>query len=338
MKTRKIACTGLKQAELTEVELQDKLEAYQIRVKAECSLISAGTETAIYTQTHIAYTKPELPDWLKPPVYLGYAMAGIVEDTGAEVTGVKKGDRVICAANHGDIGIVDVREAMVRKLPDNVTMEQGTLSRLASISMMSVRQPRVTLGETAVVIGLGLIGHLAAQLNLLAGARPAIGFDLIKERIDVANQNGITAFSSADVDAAEKVTELTDGAMAQVVIEATGNPKVIPMALSLAAREGRVALLGSPRGKTEIDAYGTVHNQGIALIGAHEELSPVCPTYKDPWSQERNVDTVLKLFDDGSLKSDGLISNRIKPEEAPEIYKNLAERPNDFMGVLIDWT
>ncbi len=109
------------------------------------------------------------------------------------------------------------------------------------------------------------------------------------------------------------------------------------MALDLAAEGGRVVLLGSPRGKIEMDAYSTVHRKGISLIGAHDRLSAHPYTVRDPWTRQRNLDLILTLFADGSLKGDRLISHRIQPDDIRETYEMLIERPEDFLGVLIEW-
>ena len=203
-----------------------------------------------------------------------------------------------------------------------VSMEEGALARLGGISLVGVRQACVTLGETVVVLGLGLIGQFAARLSRLAGARPVIGVDLISNRVQIAAASGIYAINPSEAEVTQVVKEMTGGRMAGVVIEATGNPEVMPLALDLAARGGRVVLLGSLRGKINIDAYSTIH-KGISLIGAHESISVHPYTFLNPWTRERNLDVVLGLLFDRSLKSDGLISHRIQPDDIPETYEML---------------
>ncbi len=161
--------------------------------------------------------------------------------------------------------------------------------------------------------------------------------DLIPERVQSAAANGIHATNPDEADVASVVNEMTGGRMAEVVMEATGNPQVMPVALDLAADGGRVVLLGSPRCKIEMDAYSTVHRRGISLIGAHDRLSAHPYTFRDPWTRQRNLDLILTLFADRSLKGDRLISHRIRPDDIRETYEMLIERPEDFLGVLIEW-
>ena len=337
MQAKRLFCTAVRQVKWETFAIPDPPEPHQVVVKSACSLISAGTEIAIYSSSHIGFTIPNPPEWLKFPIGMGYALTGTVKAVGSEVKAWSVGDRVLAHARHGDWALCDVRVDSLQRLPETVSMAEGALARLGGISLVGVRQSDVRLGETVVVLGLGLIGQFAARLSYLAGARPVIGVDLIPHRVQVAAASGIQALNPGEVDVAQVVSEVTGGRMAEVVIEATGNPQVVPTALDLAAEGGRVVLLGSLRGKIEIDAYSTVHRKGISLIGAHTRLSVHPYTLRDPWTQERNLDLVMALFADGSLKSDGLISHHIQPDDVQETYEALIERPRDFLGVLIEW-
>jgi 2-desacetyl-2-hydroxyethyl bacteriochlorophyllide A dehydrogenase len=337
MQARRLMCTAVRRVEWETYEIPETPGPHEVLVRAACSLVSAGTEMAVYSGSHIGFTLPNPPEWLHFPIGLGYAMAGTIQAVGSEVGEWAVGDRALASARHGDWALCDVRAAIVRRLPAGVSMAEGVLARMGGISLVGVRQAGVALGETVVVLGLGLIGQFAAQLSRLAGARPVIGVDLIPDRVRVAAASGIQAVNPDEVDVAQVVRDVTGGRMAEVVIEATGNPDVVPAALDLAVEGGRVVLLGSLRGKVEIDAYSTVHRRGISIIGAHDRLSAHPYTRRDPWTRERNLDLVLRLFADGSLQSEGLIGHRIRPDDVREMYELLVERPADFLGVLIEW-
>jgi len=336
MQASRLVCKAIRHVEWETYEIPEPPGPHELLIKAACSLISAGTEIAVYSGSHIGYTLSDAP-FPKLPCPMGYALAGTIHAVGREVTEWAVGDRVLAHAPHSDWALCDVRTTLARRLPSGVSMAAGALARLAGISMMGIRQARIALGETVVVFGLGLIGQFAAQLSRLSGGRPVIGVDLIPRRVQIAAASGIHAIDANEVSVRDFVKEATNGRMAEVVIEATGNPQVIPMALDLAAEGGRVVLLGSPRGKVEIDPYSTIHRRGVTLIGAHDRLSEHPETLQDPWTRERNLDLVLDLLADGSLKADELISHRIRPEEIQETYEALIERPADFLGVLIEW-
>ncbi|UCC62600.1 MAG: zinc-binding dehydrogenase [Anaerolineae bacterium] len=337
MYARRLSCTAVRQVEWERFQVPETPGPHDLIVRSACSLISAGTEIAVYSGSHIGFALANPPEWLNFPISMGYALAGTVEAVGEAVKEWSAGDRVLVHAAHGDWALLDARTAPIRRLPAGVSMAGGALARLAAISLVGVRQGGVALGETVVVLGLGLIGQFAAQLSRLAGGRPVIGADLIPDRVRVAASHGLQALDPDETDVVSAVKEMTGGRMAEVVIEATGNPKALPLALDLAAEGGRAVLLGSLRGKVEIDAYSSVHRKGISLIGAHDRLSAHAYTPRDPWTRERNLDLALNLFADGALKGEGLISHRIQPDEVRETYEMLIQRPQDFLGVLIEW-
>ena len=334
MRARRLVCNAIRQIEWESFEIPEVPAPHEVVVKAACSLISAGTELAMYSGSHIGFSGPDPPQF---PIEMGYALAGTVQAVGREVTEWAKGDRVVVYAPHGDWALCDARTTKMWRLPPDVTLEQGALAVLGGVSAVGVRQGTVTLGETVVVLGLGLVGQFAAQLSRLSGARPVFGVDLLPNRVRVAGASGICALNPDESDVEERVNDATGGQMADVVIEATGNPHVVQQALDLAGEGGRVVLLGSPRGTAEIDLYRAVHHKGVSLIGAHARVSGHPYTTRDPWTRERNLALVLRLFADGSLQSAGLISHRIQPEDVGETYETLVERPNSFLGVLIEW-
>ena len=334
MRPRRLVCKAIRQIEWETFEIAEVPAPYEVVVKSARSLISAGTEIAMYSGS---YSGSSRPNPLQFPVDMGYALTGTVQAVGREVTEWTTGDRVVTYTSHGDWAVCDARTTRMWRLPPNVTMEQGALAVLGGISAVGVRQGKVALGETVAVLGLGLVGQFAAQLSRLSGARPVIGIDLFPNRLGVAGASGIRALNPDESDIKQTVNDVTGGHMAEVVIEATGNPRVIPQALDLAGDGGRVVLLGSPRGTVEIDPYRAVHHKGVSLIGAHARISGHPYTIRDPWTRERNLDLVLSLFADGSLLSEGLISHRVQPDDVGETYEMLVECPRDFLGVLIEW-
>ncbi len=334
MQARRLVCKAIRQIEWETFEIAEVSAPHEVVVKSARSLISAGTEIAMYSGAHSGFSRPNPPPF---PIDMGYALAGTVQAVGREVAEWATGDRVVVYAAHGDWAVCDVRTTRMWRLPPDVTMEQGALAVLGGISVVGVRQGKVALGETVVVLGLGLIGQFAAQLSRLSGARPVIGVDLFPHRVGIAEASGIRALNPDKSDIAQTVYDITGGHMAEVVIEATGNPRVLPQALDLAGDGGRVVLLGSPRGTVEIDPYRAVHHKGISLIGAHARVSGHPYTLRDPWTRERNLDLVLRLFADGSLLGEGLISHRVQPDDVGEMYAMLVEHPRDFLGVLIEW-
>src|SRR5439155_14039658 len=122
------------------------------------------------------------------------------------------------------------------------------------------------------------------------------------------------------------------GRSPEIVIEATGTPSVVPDALRVAGEMARVVLLGSPRGRVEIDPYTDIHRKGVSVIGAHMRVAPSVATHYNPFTAQRNREVALSLIADGSLRTDGLVSHHIRPEEAAATDSSLASRGSSIPG------
>ena len=130
MQIQAIVCPKIRQIEIQEKTIPDKPGPHEVIVKTVCSLISAGTELAVYGGSHIGYTMPNSP-FPKLPWPAGYASAGIVCAVGPEVEGLQPNDRVSIVVPHADYTLCDVRKTVIQKLPANVSFEQGALARMA---------------------------------------------------------------------------------------------------------------------------------------------------------------------------------------------------------------
>lgn len=315
--------------------LPEKNSPHDIVAEARFSLVSAGTEVALYTGTHIGFSL-EHPPFPMMPQRAGYAFVGEVIEVGADVNQIKPGDNVMMEAPHGTAAVMDARDDKIVKLPNHLKIADGPLIRMADIALTTLRLAPIQFGDAVMVYGLGLVGQLAAQLYRLHGASPVVGIDLLPSRVDTAKQNGILALNPHQTNIKDEVAHLTDGRGPDVIVEATGSPDVLPLALNLAAKGGRITLLGSTRGQVELDVYSLVHRKGIQLIGAHESTITLDMVPRR-WNKKRDLALLAKLFADDKLSSKGLISNIISPEELPGIYDRLAQKPEAYLGVLVDW-
>jgi threonine dehydrogenase-like Zn-dependent dehydrogenase len=227
---------------------------------------------------------------------------------------------------------------MLLPLPDGVTFEQGGLARLAGIAMQGVRLARVRLGDHGVVFGQGLVGQFARQLLVIDGAATAIAVDPVDARLEVAARHGAThTVNPQRAAAAERVAAITAGHGADVVIEATGSPAVAVDALKVAAELGRVVLLGSPRGRAEIDLYHDIHSKGVSLIGAHVRTAPGTANAHYRWTRDEQQLLALELMRQGRLVTDGLVTHRVPAAAALDVYETLLAGPQDRLGVIITW-
>jgi len=335
MNQKRLLFPKIKKVDWEAFELPENPAPHEIIAKAKYSLVSVGTELALYTGTHIGFTLPN-PPFPMMPQRPGYAFVGEVIAVGDEVENVEVGSNIMLEAPHGTVAVMDSRTDRWVVLPENLDLATAALVRMADIALTTLRVAPVQLGDPVVVYGLGLVGHLAAQLYRLNGAYPVIGIDLIPNRIEVAKANGIVALNPNEVDVQQEVARLTDGFGPRVIVEATGSSAVIPLALDLVAKGGKVALLGSSRGRVEIDVYSQVHRKGVQLIGAHESVITIDPATRR-WTKPRDLALLANLFADIRLESKGLITHTITPDELSGMYDILAENPQDYLGVIVDW-
>lgn len=336
---QRIIFPEIRRAAWEEVALPpaDRLGPDEVLVRATCTLVSAGTEIAIYSGSHIGYTIPG-STYPRLPHRPGYAFAGTVEAIGPAVTAFRPGDRVGGSVGHAGWSVVNAARALLVPLPDGVSSEQACLARLATIAMQGVRLAGLRLGERVAVFGQGLIGQFARQLAALDGAATTFAVDLVDARLEVARRHGAThVVNPRREDVAAAVQAATTGHGVDVAIEATGNPAVITQALGVAADLGRVILLGSPRGRVEIDPYSDIHRRGVSLIGAHMRTTASAANVYHRWTVPEHYRLALELIRQGRLRTEGLVTHRVPAEEALSVFEALTERPQEHLGVLIEW-
>jgi threonine dehydrogenase-like Zn-dependent dehydrogenase len=188
------------------------------------------------------------------------------------------------------------------------------------------------------VFGQGLIGQFARQIAAIDGAVVTIGVDLVDARLEVSRTHGAThTLNPSRDDVRAAIKEATGGEGVDVAIEATGHPPVINDALKVAGFMGRVVLLGSPRGRIEIDPYTDIHHKGVVVIGAHARTSADPANAYHRWTFNEHFRLGVELIRLGRLRTDGLITHRVPVSEALTVHEALVERPQDHLGMLIQW-
>ncbi|MBQ9085841.1 MAG: zinc-binding alcohol dehydrogenase [Clostridia bacterium] len=320
-------------AELRDKEMPDISDKPNyIIVKTMNSSVSAGTERAnlLGDPSNSAGTR-------KFPCQLGYSLSGVVVQVGEKVTRVKVGDRVACRwTTHSLYCAMD--EELATVIPDNVSFEEASLTNIATFPMAAIRKCRLELAESAIVMGLGVLGIFAIKELMLAGAAPIIAVDPIAEKRELALRLGADyAFDPFEEGFAQKVKEITGGG-AKVAIEVTGKGQGLDMVLDCMAKFGRVALLGCTRNSDfTIDYYRKVHIPGITMVGAHTSARPDIESHDGWWTQADDMKATLRLISLGRFNVKELIEETHLPEECAEVYARLAKSPT-FPIVQFDWT
>lgn len=331
MKIKQLMLVGKNQVELEEAQVT--LGAADILVRNRYSLISPGTELALFTGTHIGFTDPEIT-WARYPLRPGYASVGTIEVAGSKERGFSVGDLVLHFQPHADLSVIDPNKELIFRLPPGIDERAALFARFGQIAYTAVMASGPAKGWV-LVLGGGIVGNLCAQLFQARRGRKVVVADLAPSRVALALRSGIgAAVCNADRGLREALLEVTGGEGVSTVVEATGVPSLVSDALDLVNRLGEVILLGSTRGKVELDVYKRIHRKAVSVIGAHESRYP---RFGDSASQDFFGSDVISMIADGTMKVDGFITDTANPADVGKAYRILLDDPEKHLGVLIDW-
>ena len=359
-------------AEVAEPSLQPGC----LLVRTAFSAVSPGTERAALrlSRASLLETARERPDLVRRAIdlarrdgplaawrkvrekrsgsqALGYSSAGTVLAVGAGAeSAFRVGDRVACAgfgfAVHGELACVPA--SLAARVPDGLALDAAAFATLAAIALHAVRQADVQVGERAAVIGLGLVGQLAAQILGASGCR-TVGFDVDPERVARARELGIEEARAADAE--EQVAAAlswSGGVGVDAVLVTAGAPDEALMAAAagMARDRGRVVAVGLvPFGLPRELAYEKELELRVSRSlgpGRYDDDFELkgrdLPIGHVRWTETRNLEAVLQLMADGRLDPLRLVTDRRLVGDAAELYDRLlgepAERP---LGALLEY-
>ncbi len=263
------------QLSIDDIEIKEELGPEDVRIAIKTVGI-CGSDIHYYKHGKIG-------DFVvREPMVLGHEASGTVIEAGANVKGLKPGDRVCMEPGipdsrsratllgmynldpevrfwatppiHGCLRETVVHPAMFTfKLPDNLGFDEGALIEPMAIGLHAATKAEIKPGDTALVTGCGTIGLVTALAALSAGCSRVIITDVVAEKLELAKKYGITTVHSASGSVVETVKELTDGWGVDVIFEATGNEKVIMDIFTPLCPGGTVVLIGMPVGPAPVD-------------------------------------------------------------------------------------
>lgn len=343
-----------------------------VLVKTGASLVSAGTERMVVefagkSLLGKARARPDLVrqvvdkarregalstleaafNRLDQPMALGYSSAGTIVEVGAGAQGFKAGQRVACAgggyAVHAEYAAVPVN--LAAPLPEGVSFEAGAFGTLGAIALHGFRLARPQIGETVVVIGLGLLGLLSAGIARAAGCR-VLGVDLDPARVALAEKFGIGAVRRSQAE--EATSAFTKGLGADVVLICADTSSNDPVELAgEAARErGRVVAVGAvgleiPRRVyyyKELDFIVSRSYGPGRYDRDYEEGGQDYPAGFVRWTAGRNLAAFVELLGEGKLDVSALITHRFPIEEAAGAYELISGGGGEtYLGVVLTY-
>jgi polar amino acid transport system substrate-binding protein len=343
-------------------------------VENRCSLISVGTERQMIevSQMSLVGKARQRPDMVKQviakmktegvvstynkvmgklsiPTPLGYSSSGIVEEVHRAVDGWVRGDRVACAgfgyACHAEKIFVPTNLAV--KIPENVSFEEASFVTLGAIAMQGVRQADVRLGETVVVIGLGLLGQITCMLLSASGCR-VLGIDIDSDKVELAMKAGAQAAFLANGLEATAIANATAGRGADAVIITAASNTAAPIetAGNISRARGRVVAVGAVKLEVPRKVYyekelelrlSRSYGPGRYDYG-YEEAGRDYPYSYVRWTENRNMESFLALISTGKIDIKGLITHRFEINDASKAYDMIAGKTNEkYLGIILNY-
>ncbi len=285
---------------------------------------------------------------LDMPVPLGYSSAGEVVAVGEGIEGFAVGDRVACAgsgfAGHAEFALVPANLCV--KIPANVDWESAAFVALGGIALEAVRMARVSLGETVVVIGLGLLGQIAVQLLNAAGCH-VLGMDIDPRKAEMALQHGTEAVAIDYRQLATLCREKTGGhgADAVILLAATTSNEPLERAAELCRERGRIVATGLVGLKVPRRPF---YDKELELVVSrawgpglydtnYTEKGLDYPIAYARWTARRNMEEFLMQLAKGTVQVKHLITHRFPVEEAVKAYELILEGKEPYIGVLLTY-
>lgn len=311
---------GFGNIQLEDVETPE-INANQIRVKADTTLISRGSEL---------FRRYILEEAVSPSI-MGYSLTGTVDAVGEQVVDYEVGDRVMAVAPHAQYVVMEPNptDGRVVKLSIDVSFEAGTLLPLATSAVAWSDSSGVNAGDTIVILGQGLVGSLMLQVLRSYSPERIITVDALTFRCHKSTQLGADISINADEeDPVEAVRRLTNGKGADLVIDCVG---------------------GNAGVKSFEQAQDMVRQFGIIQLIALYQQKPL-PLHSSKMMSKRLVAGILtdeprvnfakramEKIQYGKICTDEMITHRFDYTDAKAAFDLLWNRPGDTLGVLIKW-
>jgi predicted dehydrogenase len=337
-------------------------------IRTESSLVSLGTERMLvsFGQANLLDKARQQPERVKQvlqkirtdglfvtveavrarldqPLPLGYCNAGTVIEVGAGVTGFSPGDRVISNGAHAEI--VCVPRNLCCRIPDEVSTAEAPFAVVAAIALQGIRLAAPTVGETVVVVGLGLIGLLAVQILRANGCR-VLGTDLDPAKCALARAFGaetVDLGGGNDPVAAADAFSRGRGVDAVIITASTRSSEPVSQSARMCRKRGRIVLVGETGlqlNRAEFYekelSFQVSCSYGPGRYDAdYEQSGHDYPPGFVRWTEQRNFEAVLDLLASGAIRTESLTSHHFDIENALEAYALVAEGRG--LGILLGY-
>lgn len=276
----------------------------------------------------------------------GYSSSGIVIEVGNDIKDIKVGDSIACAGSpHAEV--LKVTRNLCVPIPEGLDFESASTVTLGAIAMQGVRRASPTLGETFVVIGLGVLGQLTVQL-LKANGCKTIGVDIDPSRIQLAENSGLDiGVHPKTTNEIEQVIRLTNGSGADGVIitAASTSDELISTAFKMCRKKGRVVLVGdvglhlnrADFYAKELDFFISTSYGPGRYDNRYEEQGLDYPLSYVRWTENRNMQEYLYLLSKKQINVTSMVSATYEVSNSPAAYALLNEDKGKHLMVLLTY-
>jgi len=343
-----------------------KVSKEYVLIRTSHSLVSLGTERMLveFGKANLIEKARQKPDEVKQvldkiktdgllptietifnklgqPIPLGYCNVGTVINVGKGVNEFAIGDRVASNGPHAEI--VCVPKNLVSKIPSNVSDEEAAFTVIGSIGLQGIRLLKPQLGETIVVVGLGLIGLITCQLLKTNGCN-VIGIDLDQSKRDLAKKWGIKTINPQSTETVKAVMELSKGVGADGVLitASTKSNDVISQAAQMSRKRGRIILVGViGLNINRADFYEKELTFQVSCSygpGRYDDLYERkgidYPLPYVRWTEKRNFEAVLHSISSGNVDVKSLITEKVPLEDYHKIYDDM-QKAGSIASILV---
>ena len=362
---KEVLFVGPRQVEISEYS-DPPLGPRDVKVENLYSGISHGTERSHFRGEAVWHGRSVETDGfvtegrsMHHPFTYGYEDVARVVEVGAEVSELAVGDIVMGSAHHRETRNFDLDRAKVGAttrgvgvsvfpyaLPPDDDLEKYVFVSLGTVALDAILVGPVRLGESAVVVGQGVVGLLTMQLCKLSGADPVIAVDLLDERLETAKRLGADyVLNPNHGDVGREVKRILGGPGADVCFECSGKAGGIGLALHCGTPFPKVVAVGMYDGPADDLYLGEEFCRSAGQIlhsrSGGYRLPPEDPgggLYHRRWDIIRVHNVIIKLLHTGRLDVSGLITHRFPLEKAPQAYKLIDEGAQGMMKVIFDLT
>lgn len=325
---KQIIVTAERQAEIIERPAQS-IPENGIRLKTQLSGVSVGTEMAVYRGTIPNLRTGRWGYWNEFPIYPGYELVGRVSELGQGTKDINIGDRVVALEAHGTEAVTTPDRYV--PIPDSVSDEDATLAILGATTLHGIRRANVVYGDRVLVLGLGVVGILAAFHAQRAGVASLIVADPQPARRELARSLGfLQVEDSMDPDFAKKIGPQ------DVVIEAAGVQGAFQTGLKCLDQYGRLLVQGTHTSPVSLDLCDFTMHRQTTIISTWAIGSGIQARRPGGKCEAReNLELSMELIRRGELPVQSLITHRRKFNELPSLYKELDQGIPDSLQIIL---